>query len=163
MVNTCIDRLFVMVSLYILYGPSIKMVQAPSDADLDYGFESDELDTRYDSDRNAHPHNTIETRKFEDTEEKGVIGNMSSWLQRQAGSSQGQLATTAVISGAAVAGAIFGYQSYKRKEAVHDLKASIPNIDDSHPAGKVSCIAEAAHSMLGRLRKNQLICKFIAY
>jgi hypothetical protein len=33
---------------------------------------------------------------------------------------------------AAVAGAIFGYQSYKRKEAVHDLKASIPGIDDLH-------------------------------
>jgi hypothetical protein len=122
-----------------------------SDADLDYGFDSDELDTRYDSDRNAHPYDTTETRKPEDTEEKGLIGNMASWFQRQAGSSEGQLATTAVISGAAVASAIFGYQSYKRKEAVHDLKASIPNIDDSHPAGKVSCITEAAHTMPSRL------------
>jgi hypothetical protein len=41
------------------------------------------------------------------------------------GAAHGQLATAAVVSGAAVAGAIFGYQSYKRKEAVHDLKASI--------------------------------------
>jgi hypothetical protein len=120
-----------------------KWWQEPSDADLDYGFESDELDTRYDSDRNPNP--TTETGNPEHKKDKGVIGNMSSWLQRQAGSSQGQLATTAVISGAAVAGAIFGYQSYKRKEAVHDLKASIPNIDDSHPAGKVSYIAEAAY------------------
>ena len=135
--------------------PASKWWQAPSDADLNYGFDSDELDTSYDSDRNTHPRDTTETRKTEDTEEKGVIGNMTSWLQRQAGSSQGQLATTAVISGAAVAGAIFGYQSYKRKEAVHDLKASIPNIDDSHPTGKVSYIAEAAHSMAGRLRDTE--------
>jgi uncharacterized membrane protein YebE (DUF533 family) len=71
--------------------------------------------------------------------EKGVLGNMSSWLHRQAGSQTSQLGTTAVLSGAAVAGAIFGYQAYKRKEAVHDLKASIPSLDDEHPAVKVSC------------------------
>jgi hypothetical protein len=65
---------------------------------------------------------------------------MSSWLQRQAGSQSSQLATTAVLSGAAVAGAIFGYQAYKRKEAVSDLKASIPVLDDEHPATKVSSI-----------------------
>lgn len=64
---------------------------------------------------------------------------MSSWLHRQAGSSHGQLATAAVVSGAAVAGAILGYQSYKRKEAVQDLKASIPSLDDLHRAEMVSC------------------------
>lgn len=66
-----------------------------------------------------------------------MLRNMSSWLQRQAGSHNSQLATTAVLSGAAVAGAIFGYQAYRRKEAVHDLKASIPDIDDEHHAEKV--------------------------
>jgi hypothetical protein len=119
--------------------------ETPSDADLDYGFDSDEPDNRYGPDRNTNPRNQTELKEREpqDTDEKGVLGNMSSWLQRQAGSSHGQLATTAVLSGAAVAGAIFGYQSYKRKEAVHDLKASIPNIDDLHPAEKVNCSRQA--------------------
>lgn len=62
---------------------------------------------------------------------------MSSWIQRHAGSQQTQLAATAVLSGAAVAGAIFGYQALKRKEAVKELKASIPNIDEKHIAAKV--------------------------
>lgn len=73
---------------------------------------------------------------------------MSSWLHRQAGSQTSQLATTAVLSGAAVAGAIFGYQAYKRKEAVYDLKASIPSLDDEHPATKVS-LYHWRHSTLG--------------
>ncbi|CAG7916949.1 unnamed protein product [Penicillium olsonii] len=115
-----------------------KWWQAPTDADLDYGYDSDELDTRPDPDRNTHPHDTNETKDTKEPEKRGLIGTMSSWLQRQAGSSHGQLATTAVLSGAAVAGAIFGYQSYRRKEAVSDLKASIPNIDESHPAGKLT-------------------------
>ncbi|KAJ5562683.1 hypothetical protein N7535_002871 [Penicillium sp. DV-2018c] len=111
--------------------------QEPSDADLAYGFDSDDLDTRYHGpDRDNYEHNT-KGRGTQPTEDKGVIGNMSSWLQRQAGSSQAQLATAAVVSGAAVAGAIFGYQSYKRKGAVQDLKASIPSLDDSHPAQAV--------------------------
>jgi hypothetical protein len=62
---------------------------------------------------------------------------MSSWIQRNASSQQTQLAATAVISGAAVAGAIFGYQAFKRKEAIKELKASIPTIDEKHIAGKV--------------------------
>lgn len=48
-----------------------------------------------------------------------------------------QLAATAVLSGAAVASAIFGYQAYKRKEAVSELKDSIPAIDERHHAEKV--------------------------
>ncbi|KNG85455.1 ThiF domain protein [Aspergillus nomiae NRRL 13137] len=63
---------------------------------------------------------------------------MSSWLQRHAGSQQTQLAATAVLSGAAVAGAILGYQALKRKEAVKELKASIPSIDEKHIAGKLT-------------------------
>jgi hypothetical protein len=62
---------------------------------------------------------------------------MSSWLQRQIGQQQAQLAVTAVVSGAAVAGAIFGYQALRRKEAVQHLKASIPPIDEKYHAEKV--------------------------
>ncbi|KAJ5623727.1 hypothetical protein N7510_000036 [Penicillium lagena] len=102
----------------------------PNDADLDYGFDSD------DGDRS----NPDPQRRTPDAEDKGVLGNMASWLQRQAGSHPTQLTTTAVLSGAAVAGAIFGYQAFRRKEAVHDLKASIPEIGERHHADKVSFI-----------------------
>lgn len=64
---------------------------------------------------------------------------MASWIQRHSSSHQSQLAATAVISGAAVAGAIFGYQAFKRKEAVQRLKASIPDVNDQHYAEKVFC------------------------
>lgn len=100
----------------------------PNDADLDYGFDSDDGD-RFNPDLQ---------RKKPYTEDKGVVGNMASWLQRQVGSQPTQLTTTAVLSGAAVAGAIFGYQAFRRKEAVHDLKASIPEIDERHHAERVS-------------------------
>lgn len=127
--------------------------QAPDEGDLDYGFDSDDLDARFARPERNNPryyHDRARTREADaevaeeapdrDTpaDEKGVFGNMSSWLHRQAGSSNNQLATTAVLSGAAVAGAIFGFQAYKRKEAVHDLKASIPTIDEEHHAAKVS-------------------------
>lgn len=128
--------------------PASKWWQEPNDTDLDYGFDSDELDTRYNEfDRNTSHEDKSKPRDTQNTEDKGVIATMSSWLHRQAGSSHGQLATAAVVSGAAVAGAILGYQSYKRKEAVHDLKASIPSIDDLHRAEVVSCTGEAAHSV----------------
>ena len=50
---------------------------------------------------------------------------------------QAQLATTALLSSATVASAILGYQNFKRKEAVHDLKSSIPDINEEHHAEKV--------------------------
>lgn len=122
--------------------PGSRWWQPPDDADLDYGFDSDDLDDRFaDPDRNSHHRTSTresrDPRDPQDTGERGVFGNMSSWLQRQAGSHNSQLATTAVLSGAAVAGAIFGYQAYRRKEAVHDLKASIPALDEEHHAEKV--------------------------
>lgn len=60
-----------------------------------------------------------------------------SWIQQHANSHQSRLAATAVLSGAAVAGAILGYQAIRREKAVHKLKASIPDINDSHYAEKV--------------------------
>ena len=124
---------------------SYKWWQAPDDADLDYGFDSDDFDARF-AEPSSNSHRPAVTREQEDLpqpqgqelDRRGLLGNMSAWFQRQAGSHNSQLATTAVLSGAAVAGAIFGYQAYKRKEAVHDLKASIPVVDDKHHAEKVS-------------------------
>ncbi|CRG87635.1 hypothetical protein PISL3812_04655 [Talaromyces islandicus] len=67
-------------------------------------------------------------------EEEQEKESMSSWLQRQAGSHNVQLAAAAVLSGAAVAAGIFSFQSVKRREAVEKLKASIPGLDDRHHA-----------------------------
>lgn len=136
---------------------SSKWWQEPTDADLDYGFDSDDWDDRFaypDRSRNPRarpPRDAQEAQlrenqqEAEQDQERGVFGNMSSWLQRQAGSQNSQLATTAVLSGAAVASAIFGYQAYRRKEAVHDLKASIPAVDEQHHSEKVGSRYRICH------------------
>ena len=62
---------------------------------------------------------------------------MSSWLERQASSHNAQLAFAAIASGAAVAGIIYGSQAVRRKAAVEELKASIPELSDSHHADVV--------------------------
>lgn len=71
--------------------------------------------------------------------------SMSSWLQRQAGSHNVQLAAAVVISGAAVAAGIFGYQALRRHEAVETLKASIPPIDDQYHAVTLNEFGIAGH------------------
>lgn len=63
--------------------------------------------------------------------------SMSSWLERQAASHNVQLAATAVLSGAVVAGLIYSGQAIRRKAAVDELKASIPELDESHHADLV--------------------------
>lgn len=63
---------------------------------------------------------------------------MSSWFQRATGSTQAQFAATALVSGAVVAGAIFGYQAVQRRERLQDLKAGIPEVGAQHLADKVS-------------------------
>lgn len=65
---------------------------------------------------------------------------MSSWFQRTASSSQAQFAATALVSGAVVAGAIFGYQHVRRQERLEDLKSSIPELGKEHKADKVGYI-----------------------
>ncbi|KAL9112749.1 MAG: hypothetical protein Q9227_003052 [Pyrenula ochraceoflavens] len=57
---------------------------------------------------------------------------ISSWLERQASSRHVQLAGAAVLGGVTVAAAILGAQSIRREVMIEDLKASIPNIDDTH-------------------------------
>lgn len=63
--------------------------------------------------------------------------HMASWLSRTTSSSQAQFAATALVSGAVVAGAIFGYQHVRRQEMVEDLKSSIPELGRGHEADKV--------------------------
>ncbi|KAL1860081.1 hypothetical protein Plec18167_004186 [Paecilomyces lecythidis] len=105
-----------------------------SDDGLVYGDEY--FDDHYETQRS--------TRNWDHEEEEGYTrdretsGTMSSWLQRQLGSQHNQLAATAVLSGAAVAGTILGYQALKRREAVEELKSSIPPINEQHRAQKLS-------------------------
>jgi hypothetical protein len=84
-------------------------------------------------------------RKEEEKEkEKGKEkASMSSWLQRAASSSQAQFAATAIVSGAVVAGAIFGYQAVQRRERVQDLKRGIPEVGRGHVVDKVGCISSS--------------------
>lgn len=64
-------------------------------------------------------------------------GTMSTWLEQQASNHHVQLAATAVLSGAAVAGLIYGSQYARRKVAIDELKASIPELTEEHQAQKV--------------------------
>lgn len=63
---------------------------------------------------------------------------MPPWIQHHVNSFEAQLAATALLSGIAVASAILGYQNTKRKEAVEELKSSIPEIDERHHAEKLT-------------------------
>ena len=62
---------------------------------------------------------------------------MISWFDRQASSHYAQLVITAVCSGVTVAGFIYGSQMIRRKEAVQELKRSIPELDEIHHADMV--------------------------
>lgn len=62
---------------------------------------------------------------------------MISWFERQASSHHAQLAAAVVLSGVTVAALIYGTQAIRRKEAVQELKASIPELDETHHADMV--------------------------
>ena len=62
---------------------------------------------------------------------------MSSWFERQASNHRVQLAAVAILSGITVAGAIYSTQAIRRKEAVDELKASIPELSEDHKADLV--------------------------
>lgn len=77
-------------------------------------------------------------RKRPADQEDTLEPSMSSWIQRQASSHHVQLAGAALLGGAAVAGTIFGVQAIRRRVAMDELKASIPNIDEDHASRNVS-------------------------
>lgn len=79
-------------------------------------------------------------RRHIDEQEEIEESSMSSWIQRQASSHHVQLAGAALLGGAAVAGTIFGVQAIRRRIAMDELKASIPNIDENHSSQDVSLI-----------------------
>ena len=75
--------------------------------------------------REAEGQDEVEENKGKDKVKEG----MASWLSRVSTSSQAQFAATAIVSGAVVAGAIFGYQAVRRQERVKDLKSGIPDAE----------------------------------
>jgi hypothetical protein len=75
--------------------------------------------------------------RFGESPEPKPPENMASWLDRQFANHNVQLAAVALISGAAVAGTIYGTQAIRRKERVDELKASIPELNESHHAEMV--------------------------
>lgn len=75
--------------------------------------------------REAEGHREVGGSKGKEKEKE----SMSSWLSRVSTSSQAQFAATAIVSGAVVAGAIFGYQAVKRHERIKDLKSEIPDAE----------------------------------
>lgn len=63
---------------------------------------------------------------------------MASFFSHAAADPRFQFATTAVLSGAAVACLIFGYQALDREERLNELKHSIPSLaTDSPTTGQV--------------------------
>jgi len=65
--------------------------------------------------------------------------SMSSFISRVSTSSQAQFAATALVSGAVVAGAIFGYQAVRRQERVKDLKSGIPEVGEGNKVRFALC------------------------
>lgn len=74
---------------------------------------------------------------FDDPPSPKPPETMTSWFERQISSHEVQLAAVAVLSGAAVAGAIYGSQAIRREKRVEELKASIPELSESHHANMV--------------------------
>lgn len=68
---------------------------------------------------------------------------MASWVDRQFSNHTVQLAAVALLSGVAVAGTIYGTQAIRRKERVDELKASIPELNESHHAQMVLSTSRA--------------------
>lgn len=87
--------------------------------------------TYYDEDEYEEEYDPQDPRRGTRPEQEPELEpprTMSSWFQRATGSTQVQLAATAIVSGAVVAGAILGYQHVRRIEKTEDLKRSIPDL-----------------------------------
>lgn len=100
-----------------------------SDDDDDFAPRQRQRNDQYDE-REPHP-------PPDQSSESKQPETMAYWFQRTTSSSQAQFAATALVSGAVVAGAIFGYQHIRRQELVEDLKSSIPALSKEHKADKV--------------------------
>ena len=75
---------------------------------------------------------------------------MPAWLRVNFESRTAQLVSVALASGVTVASVIFGVQALRRRIALEDLKASIPNIDEFHDTENESLAFEHESKMLTR-------------
>jgi len=62
---------------------------------------------------------------------------MSAWLSEVSGSHRLQLALTAVVAGCVAASAVIGLQEARKWYNEHELKDSIPGLDQPHDVEKV--------------------------
>ncbi|KAF2086433.1 moeb/ThiF domain-containing protein [Saccharata proteae CBS 121410] len=69
---------------------------------------------------------------------------MSSWVSRSTSSHTGQLAATAVASGALAAGLVLGFQEVRRRYRVERVKSHIPEIGQEHVATRLTEYGAAA-------------------
>ncbi|TVY39862.1 tRNA threonylcarbamoyladenosine dehydratase [Lachnellula occidentalis] len=86
------------------------------------------------SDEHEYPYREQEVEEQEQEQEGKKSGIMATWFSRE----RLQLAATAAVSGAVVAGAILGYQHVRRVERVEDLKRSVPELGDGHEVDKLT-------------------------
>lgn len=71
---------------------------------------------------------------------------MASFLSRAASNTHIQFATTAVVSGAVVAGTIIGYQRLQRESRINHLKGSIPELEDDDGVRSINDFGGASPS-----------------
>lgn len=95
------------------------------DTRYDYGSEDEQCSQYYDHPR-ARAAPGEEDKQDREEQKSKQKESMTSWIGRVSTSQQAQLAATAIVSGAVVAGAILGYQSIRRHERVSELKSGIP-------------------------------------
>lgn len=62
---------------------------------------------------------------------------MSSWFSEIASSHRLQLGVTAVLSGCIAASAVIGFQEIRKQYNEHELKDSIPGLDQPHDIERV--------------------------
>lgn len=77
-----------------------------------------------------------------------------------------QLIATALLSGVGAAALLLGYQNLAREERIHDLKASVPSLDEPHDLKKVSFLVSGILYMCSELRlcsAKQLRCLFFCH
>ncbi|KAH8201165.1 hypothetical protein TruAng_004633 [Truncatella angustata] len=72
---------------------------------------------------------------------------MSSFLSRAASDTKIQFATTAIVSGAVVAGTILGLQRLQRESRIHRLKDSIPELENDDAIREINSFGGASTNL----------------
>ncbi|KAK9420900.1 hypothetical protein SUNI508_00991 [Seiridium unicorne] len=84
---------------------------------------------------------------------------MASFMSRAASNTQIQFATTAIVSGAVVAGTIFGLQRLKRESRISHLKDSIPELENDDGVREINSFGGASASVDEEDRRNEELAR----